>query len=60
MWSGSAALRRNYDLRGIPVPEQFADIFLEHYWHDPALADACRQSLRRALKRRAPFWRVSW
>jgi tRNA A-37 threonylcarbamoyl transferase component Bud32 len=44
-------------LRGIPVPEQFTDIFLEHYWHNPALADISRHSLRRALKHRALFWR---
>lgn len=44
-------------MRGIPVPEQFADIFLEHYWHNPALADLSRQALNKTLRRRAVFWR---
>jgi 3-deoxy-D-manno-octulosonic acid kinase len=43
--------------RGIRVPERFYDIFLEHYWHDPVLADISRQALRRALRRRAVLWR---
>ena len=43
--------------RGIRVPESFSDSFLEHYWHDPVLADISRQALRRALKYRALFWR---
>jgi 3-deoxy-D-manno-octulosonic acid kinase len=44
-------------IRGIPVPGQFVDMFLEQYWHDPVLADISRQALRLALKRRAVFWR---
>lgn len=43
--------------RGICVPKRFSDSFLEHYWHDPALADISRQALRRALKHRVFLWR---
>ncbi|MBM4310003.1 MAG: hypothetical protein FJ119_03510 [Deltaproteobacteria bacterium] len=44
-------------LRGVPVPARFADMFLEHYWQDPADADACRRALQRVLRRRSFFWR---
>jgi len=44
-------------MRGIPIPEQFADIFLEHYWHNPDLAVICRQALNKTLRRRVVFWR---
>jgi len=43
--------------QGLPVPEAFADIFLEQYWRDADLAHASRKTLRRVLWRRAFFWR---
>ncbi len=42
-------------MRGIRVPEMFSEIFLEHYWYDPVLADIRRQALHRALRRRTFF-----
>jgi len=44
-------------MQGICVPDQFTNIFLEHYWHNPDLADICRQALHKTLRRRAIFWR---
>jgi tRNA A-37 threonylcarbamoyl transferase component Bud32 len=43
-------------IRGIRVPEQFADIFLEKYWHNPDMAQACRNILQQTLNRRRVFW----
>jgi 3-deoxy-D-manno-octulosonic acid kinase len=43
---------------GRNIPVQFADIFLEQYWHNQGLADTCRLALRRALKYRVLLWRI--